>query len=92
MKVLHWLFDIGHPIQWYGIVPFTIWMFIFSIWAFTFGPAEYAGGKRWHGMCYATDILRCLPRAFWLAAVVVAFIHFDFHRKTVAVVQHLIGK
>lgn len=87
MRTIHWLFDYQNPYILYNAAAVTLWIFIFANWGFTFGPAEYAGAKGWHGMCYATDVLRCLPRAFWIVAGTLAFIHFDFHRKVIAAVQ-----
>lgn len=87
IKVMHWLFEYQNPYTLYNAAAVTLWIFIFANWGFTFGPAEYAGAKGWHGMCYATDVLRCLPRAFWIVAGVLAFVHFDFHRKIANAVE-----
>jgi hypothetical protein len=91
LLVLHWLFDYQNPYELYNAAAVTLWIFIFANWAFTFGPAETAGGYSWHGMCYATDVLRCLPRAFWIVASGVAIWHFDFHRVAGKAIKNLFG-
>lgn len=88
-EILHWLFDYQNPYQLYNAAAVTLWILIFANWGFTFGPAEYAGSKAWHDMCYATDVLRCLPRAFWIGAGLLAFFHFDFHRKSAVIAKNI---
>lgn len=91
ISILHWLFDYQNPYELYNSAAVTLWLLIFLNWGLTFAPAEIAGSKGWHDMCWATDVLRCLPRAVWIAIAGIAVWHFDFHRVAGRAIKHLFG-
>lgn len=75
--IFHWLFDCQNPFVLFGFFATIIWIYYSAVNVAWFFSIEIPGLRGWHGMVPFTYVLRCLPRAFYIAAAALIIWHFD---------------